>query len=287
MRLLSAAAAATLLTLGLQTLTSTQERERSPLVATDDLVEVELSTVGLDGRAGTPIVLLREPESGSVVPIWVGSAEAQAIALALHGIEVPRPMTHDLMASLLAELEATVEEVLVHDLRDHTYLGAVRLRVNGEDRVREVDSRPSDALALALRTGAQIRVARRILVASPDFDFVAPEGPDQIVQLLGITVVAPTPDLRREFDLAARRGVVVTAVAGRAAELGLQRGDLITDVNGREVLEPMDFFMAVRAIPPGAQVRLTYVRAGETHRLELPADLPAGPARPGAGGLRI
>lgn len=281
------AAAATILTMVLAVPASAQQRERSPLVATDDLVAVELATVGLDGRAGTPIVLLREPESGSVVPIWIGSAEAQAIALSLHGIEVPRPMTHDLMANLLAELDATVEEVIVHDLRDQTYLGAVRLRLPNEERLREVDSRPSDALALALRTGAGIRVARRILVATPDFDFVAPEGPDQIVQLLGITVVAPTPDLQREFDLPRRPGVVVTGVGGRAAELGLQRGDFVTEINGREIREPMDFFVAVRATPPGALIRISYLRNGEAHQLELPADLPLEPPQPGTGGLRI
>jgi len=76
-------------------------------------VSVELSTVGLDGRTGVPVVLLRDPESGSVLPIWVGAAEAQAIALALHGVIVPRPMTHDLMASLLSTLRADVDEVIV------------------------------------------------------------------------------------------------------------------------------------------------------------------------------
>jgi uncharacterized protein len=249
----------------------------------DELVLVELSTVGVDRLANTPIVLLREPESGDVVPIWVGTAEAQAIALALHGIRVPRPMTHDLMASLLAEVQATVDEVVVHDLRDNTYLGAVRLRLAGEETIRTVDSRPSDALALALRTGARILVARKILVAAPDFDFVAPEGPDQIVQLLGITVVAPTPALRREFTLGNRPGVVVTSVGGRAQELGLQRGDLVIDVNGQAVQEPMDFLRAVRATAPGESVRISYVRQdGEQRQIDLPVDLP--PARPGPGG---
>src|SRR5262245_48528797 len=70
-----------------------------------DTVPVELSTIGLDGRTGSPIVVLREPQSGGVLPIWVGAMEAQAIALALHGVVMPRPMTHDLMASLITELK--------------------------------------------------------------------------------------------------------------------------------------------------------------------------------------
>ena len=155
-----------------------------------DSVPVELSTIGVDGRTGTPIVVLRDPQSGSVLPIWIGPAEAQAIALVLHGVVPPRPMTHDLMASLIAELRAEVEEVVVTDLRNNTYFGMVRLRVAGEKKIREVDSRPSDALALALRTGAPIRVARKVLAAAPEFDFIAPEGPNQVVQALGMTVVA-------------------------------------------------------------------------------------------------
>ncbi len=146
--------------------------------------------------------------------MWVGAMEAQAIALALHGVVLPRPMTHDLMASLISELRAEVEEVVVTDLRNNTYFGIVRLRVAGEKKIRDVDSRPSDALALALRTGAPIRVARKILAMSPEFDFIAPEGPNQVVQALGMTVVIATPSFRKEFSLGDQRGVVVTSAYG-------------------------------------------------------------------------
>lgn len=240
-----------------------------------ELVSVELSTVGLDGLTGTPIVLLRVPDSDTVLPIWIGPAEAQAIALALHGVVVPRPMTHDLMASLLAELRAEVEEVVVSDLRNNTYYGLVRLRVAGEKKIREIDSRPSDALALALRTGAPIRVARRILASAPEFDFIAPEGPNQVVQALGVTVVSGTRALREEFTLADHPGVVVTSAFGRARDKGLRRGDLIIEVNGKPVHEPMAFFDAVRATPRRQPVRLTYWRAGATKEIELPADVPS------------
>jgi uncharacterized protein len=240
----------------------------------NELVAVELSTVGLDRVAGVPVVLLRDPESGRVLPIWVGMAEAQAIALALHGVVVPRPMTHDLMASLLSELQAEVEEVVVHDLRENTYIGTVRLRVAGESELRDVDSRPSDALALAMRTGALIRVARKILVEAPPFDFVAPDGPSQVVRALGITVVAATAALRAEFDLPDRPGVVVMDVSGRALAEGLRRGDLIVGVNGQDIEEPMDFFERIRATAAGERVRIAYWRDGEERQIDLPADLP-------------
>ena len=245
----------------------------------DDTVPVELSTVGLDGRSGTPIVVLREPESGSVLPIWVGPMEAQAIALSLHGVIPPRPMTHDLMASLIAELRAEVEEVVVTDLRNNTYFGRVRLRVAGEKKLRDVDSRPSDALALALRTGAPIRVARKILGNVPEFDFVAPEGPNQVVQALGVTVVVATPILRKEFALGDRRGVVVTTAFGTARDKGVRRGDLIIEVNGKAIDEPSEFFDAVRATPKRTLVRVTYWRDGNTRTIEVPADVP--PPNPG------
>jgi uncharacterized protein len=251
--------------------------------ADSESVAVELSTVGLDGRTGSPIVVLRDPASGSVLPIWVGSAEAQAIALVLHGIVLPRPMTHDLMANLISELRAEVEEVVVTDLRNNIYLGVVRLRVAGEKKIREVDSRPSDALALAVRTGAPIRVARKILAAVPEFDFIAPEGPNQVVQALGMTVVVATQSLRKEFGLGNQRGVVVTSAFGVAREKGVRRGDLIIEVNGKAIDEPAAFFEAVRAAPRRAPVRVTYWRDGDTRAIELPADVP--PSRPGRRGL--
>lgn len=243
-----------------------------------ELVAVELVTVGADPRSGAPVVLLREPQSGDVVPIWVGEAEARAIALALHRVAVPRPMTHDLMASLLSELRGTVVEVVVQSIVENTYIGTIRLRLPGDGGVRDIDSRPSDALALALRTDAPIRVARRILVGSPDFDFVAPEGPDQIVQLLGMTVIAPSPALRQQHALDDRPGVIVTKVAARAQARGVAPGDLIVEVNGRLVRQPMDFFDAVRATPPASPVRLLVVRAGKTHQIDLPSiGAPAAP----------
>ena len=248
----------------------------------NDAVPVELSTIGIDGRTGTPIVVLREPESGGVLPVWIGAAEAQAIALALHGVIPPRPMTHDLMANLISELRAQVEEVVVTELRNNTYFGIVRLRVPGDRKIHDVDSRPSDALALALRTGAPIRVARKILAMAPEFDFIAPEGPNQVVQALGMTVVIATPSLRKEFRLGDQRGVVVTSAFGAARDKGMRRGDLVTHVNGKAIVEPAAFFDAVRAVPPRGQVRITYWRSGDTHTIEIPADVP--PAKPGRRG---
>lgn len=279
MKMLSAAVAVLMLA-WLPSLTGTVE-SRLALQGTvgDDLVPVELSTVGLDRLAGAPVVLLREPQSGAVVPIWVGVAEAQAIALALHGVTLPRPMTHDLMANLLAEARATIEEVLVHDLpRQH--LSGHRAppagrRGQGARRGQPPQRRPRARLANGRAHPPGPQAARQ-------FDFLAPEGSEQVVRVLGITVVSSTPALRKEFNLADRPGLVVTNVAGPAREQGLRRGDLVVEVNGSPVREPMDFFLEVRATPPGDPVRIAYVRQGAERQIELPADL--APERPRRGG---
>lgn len=246
------------------------EAEGSPENEREDgMLPAEVATVGWDGLTNSPIVLVREIQSGKVVPIWVGVAEARAIAAALHGIEFPRPMTHDLMRNLVTELGATLEEVQINDLREGTYYGLLKLRVEGRDEPLMVDTRPSDGMALALRTGAELRLSRRILDQTPDYDFLAPDAGDQVVQTLGLTVVAASDDLRRELGLPDRPGVVVTTAVGEAARQGLRRGDLIVEVNGIAPDSPMTFLDAIRAAPPATPVALTYWRDGEEHQVEL------------------
>jgi bifunctional DNase/RNase len=256
--------------------TATEHQSATP----PDWLLVEASTVGLDTTSGQPVVLLRQVETGRVVPIWVGLPEAQAIARALHGVNVPRPMTHDLMESLLLESGATVEDVVVHDLRGGTYFGMIRLRRAGEEALRQVDSRPSDAIALALRVGAPIRVARSVVDSVPDIDFRAPDGADQVVRALGITVVAATPAIRRQFDLDGHPGVVVVAVTGSASDAGLRRGDLITRVGNATPTTPIEFFDAIRAVAPGEPIVLTYRRDGVDTTVSLPFEsVPSRPRR--------
>lgn len=237
----------------------------------NELVPVELATVGVDALQHTPVVLLRDGRSGRVVPILVGVAEAQAILRIMLGLEMPRPMTHDLLASVVEELGATVEEVVVHELRETTYIGRIRLRVDGENGLRDIDSRPSDALALAVRTDAPIRVAEALLAEPPEFDFLAPEADEQVVRMLGATVVTPTAVLRERFGLGDRLGVLVIGTSGQAAEQGLRRGDLILEVNGTRPREPMDFLNAILAARK--TVEITFWRDGAEHEIELSPDV--------------
>ena len=123
---------------------------------------MELIGVRVEMPTNAPMVLLRElGGEGRTVPIYIGAPEATAIALALDGVDTPRPMTHDLMRDLLHELAVDVERVVVSDLHDKTFFAEIHLRRDGEAHV--VSSRPSDAIALAARTGTPIFAADSVV----------------------------------------------------------------------------------------------------------------------------
>lgn len=272
-----------------------EEADEPPRSELDDgnaTHEVELATVGIDMLTRSPIVLLREPRTAKVVPIWVGDAEARAIWMAMNEIDTPRPMTHDLMVSLLREMDAELVSVVVDDLRDNTYHAKLKIKVGSEEEFRIVDTRPSDGMALAVRTGASIHVAQSIIDASPEFDFLPPDEDMQVVRAMGITVVVATEEHREQFKLPPDvEGVLVTDVAGRARRRGLQRGDLIVQIDDEAVTSPMAFFEAVRAVRPGGVVSIRYQREGEEKTVDIRVDDPVpfreGERRPSPGQQRI
>ncbi len=119
------------------------------------MVEMHLVAVRVELPSHTPILLLQETGAGSrTLPIYIGSSEAQAIAYALQGVVTPRPMTHDLMKDMLDGLGAAVECVVITELRERTFYAEVRLRLHGAGV--SISARPSDAVALAVRTSATI-----------------------------------------------------------------------------------------------------------------------------------
>ena len=108
-----------------------------------------------------PIVLLKEADGDRYLPIWIGAVEATAIAFALQGIQTPRPMTHDLMRDILGETDVAVERILISELVDQTFYALIRMSSDG--KTVEVSSRPSDAIALAVRINAPIFAAEEVL----------------------------------------------------------------------------------------------------------------------------
>ena len=140
----------------------------------NELVAMSIKGLMLDPVSNSPIVVLKDDEEKFFLPIWVGIFEANAIALQLENITTPRPMTHDLLRNMINELDAQVTRVVINDLRDATFFAQIRVLVGG--KTLEVDARPSDAIALALRTEAPIYVAQSVLDQAQT---ITPDGEDQ------------------------------------------------------------------------------------------------------------
>lgn len=125
------------------------------------MVEVTLVGVRVDLPSNQPIVLLKEVGGDRYLPIWIGAVEATAIAFALQGIQTPRPMTHDLLRDILKETGVEVERILINDLVEQTFYALIRMSSAGE--AKEISSRPSDAIALAVRTAVPIFASEEVL----------------------------------------------------------------------------------------------------------------------------
>ena len=146
------------------------------------LVPMSIKGLMLDPVSNSPIVVLKDEEEKFFLPIWVGIFEANAIALQLENVTTPRPMTHDLLRNMIGELNARVIRIVINDLRDSTFFAQIKLMAG--ERTLELDARPSDAIALALRTAAPIFVAQTVLdqaqTITPDS---TEEGDDKVKKL--------------------------------------------------------------------------------------------------------
>jgi len=132
------------------------------------LKEMKIAGITVDPFTNTPIVLLKDLEEKDVLPIWIGLLEASSIATAMENIQTPRPMTHDLLKNILDQLSIKVIKIEVNDLKDNTYYALIHLDVNNKRLT--IDARPSDALAIALRTGASIFVEESVIQRSAKVD---------------------------------------------------------------------------------------------------------------------
>ena len=145
-------------------------------------MEVEMKIRGLmvDPVTNMPIVVLKDVNGMAILPIWVGVYEANAIALEIEKVATPRPMTHDLIRNLLFGLEAGVKKVVVSDLKEDTFYAVIWLERNGE--MISIDSRPSDALAIALRLDCPIYVEETVLKTSKTAAAVAEVGSNEEIR---------------------------------------------------------------------------------------------------------
>ncbi len=145
-------------------------------------IEVKIRALMMDPNSGTPIIILKDVNSETMLPIWVGAYEANAIALEIEKIAPQRPMTHDLLRNLIVEMGASVERVVITELRDNTFFAVIEMRTL-DGTAMMLDSRPSDAIALALRADSPIYVDMEVIRSSRNTVENEAEGADDTASM--------------------------------------------------------------------------------------------------------
>lgn len=157
---------------------------------------MDIYGVSFDLVGKQPIVLLKTAEGNRFLPIWIGHSEAAAILMRIQGASTPRPMTHDLMSDIIGRLDAEIVAVTVTELRENTFYATITIQLNGSEI--EIDSRPSDAIALAVRAGADIFVADEVIEESA-IEFEGDEGPPENVSTMSPEQQAQLKEQFKEF----------------------------------------------------------------------------------------
>ena len=149
------------------------------------LMEVKVMGIVVDPKASNPVVVLVDLAGKKALPIWIGVFEAEAISRGLEDVVTLRPMTHDLMKQILDTFRVSVDRVIIHDIKDNTFYANLYLRIDGRELI--VDSRPSDAIALAVRVKAPIFVTESVVEATKDLGVFASqllEGQDELKTII-------------------------------------------------------------------------------------------------------
>ncbi|MBI2531436.1 MAG: bifunctional nuclease family protein [Deltaproteobacteria bacterium] len=225
-------------------------------------VETTVKTVTLDPESKVPVVILETVGDKKLLPIWIDLPEARAIALEIERIAPPRPLTHDLIRNLLSKLGVKLQRVTITDLRNNTYFALLTLERSGQSL--EIDSRPSDAIAVALRMKAPIYVTMQVLAKAKPL--LAPSGGGAAArQKLGLQTQDLTAELAALLDLSSQRGVLVADVApgSPASNTGLQRGDILIKANDKALQSTADLDAVLEVNKAPAQIRLEVLRKGK------------------------
>jgi len=228
-------------------------------------VEMEVKGVSLDAIGQNPVVILVDKEGKKALPIWVGLLEANAIDKELKGITSPRPMTHDLIYSILDQAHVKVKEVKIVDLKDNTFYATLFLIIN--KGVVEVDARPSDAIALALKSKTQIFVSIKIL----NEQGISLAKKEAFGERYGIRIQQITPPLASHFNFKGQKGVLVSEViSGSQAEASaIKPGDIITKVNLKEVGSIQEFEEAFDAAKASNSLQILLYRDDKFKEVNL------------------
>ncbi len=132
------------------------------------MIEMKINGLAVDNSSKMPVVILTDLEEKRFLPIWIGVYEADAILMAMEAISVPRPMTHDLIKGIMDAVEISVDRIVIHDIKNNTFFAKIHMIKDGKEY--EIDSRPSDAIALALRVEAPIFVSETVIMEATIMD---------------------------------------------------------------------------------------------------------------------
>jgi len=237
-----------------------------------DPLETKIKTLTMDPNSQSPVIVLETLSDKRLLPIWIDVPEARSIALELEHVKTPRPLTHDLIRNILRELGATLRRVVITDLANNTYLAILSLAFKGKEM--QIDSRPSDAIAIALRMEAPIYASRQVLAKSKAAP--APRaGTGPLLTKLGIHVQDLTQELAILLDVPLQKGVLVADVikGSVAMSAGLQRGDIITRANRNPIRSTKDLEGLIQATPSPVQIELEVIKKGRSSTIVL--DLPS------------
>jgi bifunctional DNase/RNase len=232
----------------------------------DDLVQVEVRDIRFDQFSNLPVVILQDADKKKAMPIWIGLFEAQAIALELQGTPPPRPLTHDLLKTILEQIGVTFDKVVVNELKGSTYYAHIHLTSAGKPL--EVDSRPSDAIALALRFHRPIFVAKALFDTALPLGAPGGHAEQASAKISGITVQDLTADLANSFNLAGTKGVLVADTDSENGANALRRGDVIVAVEG-ESIENIGDLRSKLSHGNGQAVTLRVQREGKEMQVQL------------------
>lgn len=227
-------------------------------------IEMEVKGVRLDAIGQNPVVILADKDGKKAIPIWIGLAEANAIDKELRNITSPRPMTHDLIYSILEHLKAKVKEVRIVEIKDSTYYATLFLILN--KGLIEIDARPSDAIVIALKSKTPIFVSIKVL----DEQGIALSKENAFAERYGIRVQELTSSLASHFNFKRQKGVLVSEVLpGSTSEgSGIKAGDIITKINRKEVGTVQEFEEVLGAVRAGT-VLISIFRDGKFSEIDL------------------
>lgn len=232
-------------------------------------VEMKVKRVVLDPYSKTPVVILESAREHKALPIWIGGDEATSIALELEKVSAPRPNAHDLIRNILTGLGAAVQRITITDLRNNVYYASIAVRLKGQDY--QIDSRPSDAIAVALRMKAPIYASAIVLAKAQSLPAEEKNSHDQLKKL-GIHGQDLTAELASLLDLTAKSGVLVADVelGSAASEADVQRGDIILKVNNKPFEKTAELEAFLEDASKSSPLKIELLRKGKTVALDLP-----------------